>query len=348
MRMPSFTQMSRLCCLVAFAFRATSASPFRQPAVPLAVSTPFASIWSFDAGALATQTYFWDGYPYSLNALMRVDGRAFVVMGAPILGAEAATQEGFPYVASTSSWYTFSAGGVRLQLRLSTPHLPENIEVAARPSTFVVFNVSSYDGASHSVQVYLDSTAEIVCAGPGQAIEWDRPLLPSGIAALRLGQVGQREGTFNYSARLRNSTEPHQRQDFGFVYLLADPAATPGVVMTSVITSAAAAQGAFAATGSLPGPSGDATPPSMLLASSNNTVAALAWDLGVLSASSAVSKAATGVFFVDVRGGAGPTDVFPRVVVSYAHDESSSPGGREHSCLRHPPRAVLASGLRRR
>lgn len=208
---------------VALLLCAASSQPnFRPPAVPLAVSTPFASVWSFDASNLATQTYFWDGYTYSLDALVRVDGKTFTVMGAPALSAPVATQEGFPYVASTSSWYSFVAGGVRLQLRFTTPHLPENLEVAARPATYVVFNASSADGAAHSVQVYLDTTAEVVCAGPGQAVEWDRPALPGGLLALRLGQVGQKEGAFNYSAALRNSTEPHQRQNYGWVRMRRD------------------------------------------------------------------------------------------------------------------------------
>jgi hypothetical protein len=226
----------------------------------------------------------------------------------------------FPTVASTSTWFTLRAGGALLQLRFTTPHLPQNLEVAARPGTYIVFNVSSADGADHDVQVYLDTSAEVVCAGPGQTIEWDRPALlsgsttgragdgGSGITALRLGQTGQREGppgAFNFSARMRNSTEPNQRQDYGFVYLLAADAdnATNGAV-SSVITAASAAQAAFVRAGVLPGPTGDARPPSMLAASINNTVAALAWNLGKVPASGA-PVAVTGVFFVDVGGAYG-------------------------------------------
>lgn len=211
----SFSVFLALCASV-LPVALSLSTKFRPPAVPLAVSTPFASIWSFDAENLATQTLFWDGYSYSLDALLRVDGKTYVVMGAPALSAPVATQEGLPTVASTSSWYSFSAGGVRLELRFTTPHLPENLEVATRPATYVVFNASSGDGSTHSVQVYLDSTAEVVCAAPGQTVEWDRPQLPGGLVALRLGQVGQREGAFNYSAAMRNSTEPHQRQNYGY------------------------------------------------------------------------------------------------------------------------------------
>lgn len=96
-------------------------------------------------------------------------------------------------------------------------------------------------------------------------------------------------------------TTPPNHPCRSFVYLLADPQeASAAVALSSIIAPAATSQALFAASGTLPGVNGDAVPPSTLLASNNNTVAALAWDLGVVPASGA-AVAATGVFFVDVR-----------------------------------------------
>ena len=207
--------------LAALAAGAAARSALRAPAVPLAVSTPFFSIWSFDAAHLASPTTFWHGEPYTLDALARVDNTTYVLMGASGAGAPA-VQLGLPVVTALSTEYAFAAGGARVVLRFTTPALPDDALAASRSGTYVSFTASSADGAPHAASVLFDAGGEAVAGGyDGEALEWDRPALPGGALALRLGLVGQRAPGFNISARLRASTEPHQRQDFGFVYVLA-------------------------------------------------------------------------------------------------------------------------------
>lgn len=207
-----------LACVVAGA-----ASSFRPPAVPLAVVSPFFSIWSFDAGTAATPTYFWHGDAAPLTALARIDNSTFTLLGAPTAGAPAAAQLGFPFVQCTSTRYNFSAGGVSLELRFTTPSLPDwSLEAAVAPATLVRLSAASLDARAHAVQVFFSADASSVASAPGAWMEWDRPVvpLPGGGVALRQGQVGQRAGTFNYTSALLNSTEPRQRQDYGFVYVM--------------------------------------------------------------------------------------------------------------------------------
>lgn len=252
-------------------------TPFRPPAVPLAVSSPFFSIWSFDAGALATQTLFWHGDAATLDSLVRVDNKTYTLMGAAPFPP--AAQQGFPAVHCLTSTYAFSAGGVDLTLAFTTPQLPGNWEALSRQATYVQWTAASADGAPHAVQVLLDASAEIVTGGfAGEQIEWDRP----APGAQRLGLVGQRAGgaAFNLSAHMRASTEPHQRMDYGFLYLLDGAAAPAAATTTSLTAQQSAVHAAFAASGALPGAAADAAPPAAL-APSNNIVAARAYDLPV-------------------------------------------------------------------
>lgn len=275
--------------------RSAFAMPFRQPAVPLAVSTPFFSIWSFQANDLATPATFWHGEQHTLDSYIRVDGTAYVLLGQVGPGMQAAAQQGFADVFATTSAYNLTAGGVSVQMQFTTPHLPDDFDVAAFPGTYITWSVSSLDGKSHAVQLYLDAGAEPVAgAFPNESVEWDRPAVP-GVLALRLGQVGQKAGTFNYTAALSRSTEPHQSQDYGWVYLMAAQDSR----LSSQIGAPSAVQAAFAQSGTLPGPSSDSTPP-LAVPSSGATpvVAALAWDLGTIPATGPAATA-TAMLVVD-------------------------------------------------
>jgi len=257
---------------------AAAAQSFRPPAVPLAVSTPFMSIWSFDAHNLASQTTFWRGDAATLSALVRVDTATFTLMGAPPAGCPPARQLGLPNVSATSTRYAFEAGGVSLLLRFTTPALPGDAETSSRGGTYVDFTAEAADGGSHAVTVFFAASAQVVAGYPAtEQIEWDRPALPGGALALRLGLVGQRAPGFDLAARLKASTEPHQNQDYGFIYVLTAPEARA----TSLLAPFSAAAAAFAAAGALPGAGADAAPPARADAG-DPAVGAVALDLGTV------------------------------------------------------------------
>ena len=273
-----------------------SSANFRAPAVPLAVSTPFFSVWSYDAGNLAgQQTLFWNGNPNTLDSLIKIDNITYVLMGVPTDSSlKVATQLGYPKITATTSLYSFTAGGVSITLRFTTPQLPSNMEAMARPANYIEWTVVSNDNNAHSVQIYYDQSGETVCNDPTQLVEWIRPTVDVSVLAMRIGQVGQTSASYNISARMRNSTEPHQQQDFGFAYLLVDKTAPSSAGMSSVLATASAAQSAFVSTGTLPGPSGDATPPAPVAAPL--MVAAASWNLGSVSTTPVSCRA---IFMVD-------------------------------------------------
>ena len=269
------------------------------------MSTPFFSIWSFDAGALATQTQFWHGEAFTLDLLARCDNRTYLLAGAAgaARGAAAAAQLGLPAVAATSTFYNFSlaACGAGVAVRFTTPQLPADAVALSRPATYVDVAAWSADGRAHALQVLFDAGAEVVAgAYDGEQLEWDRPALPSAATALRMGLVGQRAAGsgFNLSAHMRASTEPHQRQDYGFVYVLADAAAAA----SSRIALQADVIDGFMATGALAG--ADAAPPANASAAGPEAlvVAAVAFDLGSLPSDGAPSACRATLLVDEVAG----------------------------------------------
>src|SRR5689334_17005137 len=55
---------------------------FRPPAVPLVVCNPYFSIWSEGDKLTDVETRHWTGKPHRLTSMVRVDGKAYRLMGA--------------------------------------------------------------------------------------------------------------------------------------------------------------------------------------------------------------------------------------------------------------------------
>jgi len=270
--------------LILFAIFGTTFAILRPPATPLAVSTPFFSIWSFGSN-LATQTNQWHGEPATLDSLIRIDSKTFVLMGASTIGSQCV--QPLPQVSALTTRYNFTCDGlVDVTLSFTTPALPDDFEVSSRSGTYISWQISSHDGKDHDVQLLFDASGEVVKGGfSNELLEWDRPALSSNVTAMRIGLTGQKSSGFNISQHMKESTEPHQFQDYGYVYVLASDSRA-----TSLISTARQVQSFFSSAGLLPGPSTDMAPPSF----ANETgldviVSAVSFTLGTVTASTPAS-----------------------------------------------------------
>src|SRR5690349_620107 len=85
----------------------TDSGPLRPPAVPLITNDPYLSIWSFNDRLNDADTRHWTGKPHTLLSLIRVDAKAYRLMGAQPSATEALKQISLD-VLPTRTIYTFS------------------------------------------------------------------------------------------------------------------------------------------------------------------------------------------------------------------------------------------------
>ncbi|RYF57307.1 MAG: DUF5127 domain-containing protein, partial [Cytophagaceae bacterium] len=73
-------------------------------------------------------------------------------------------------VAATQTDYTFTAGPVDLHVNFLSPLLLDELEIVARPVSYVTFDARSTDGKAHTVQVYFGESATVATNVPSQDV----------------------------------------------------------------------------------------------------------------------------------------------------------------------------------
>ncbi|KAL6237071.1 hypothetical protein BDW75DRAFT_249538 [Aspergillus navahoensis] len=177
-----------LCTSLAILTDAASTfSPARPPALPLAVKSPYLSTWlpagsdGGNGGYLAGEwPTFWGGQITGWAGLIRVDGQVYTWMGLP--GSTTVNQTAYEYT-STKSIFTMHIGDmVEMKITFLSPITPNDLRRQALVFSYLDVSVTSLDGQSHSVQVYTDISAEFVSGDRSAIAQWDYGVTGDGVA----------------------------------------------------------------------------------------------------------------------------------------------------------------------
>ena len=148
---------------------APAVAALRPPSVPLVACDPYFSIWSPADKLTDADTVHWTGKPHRLTSLVRIDGKAFRLMGKDPANVPALPQTGLE-VLPTRTIYTFEGEGVRLTLTFMTAALPDDLMIYSRPVTYVTWTAQATDGKEHDTAIYLDASAEIAVNNADQIV----------------------------------------------------------------------------------------------------------------------------------------------------------------------------------
>jgi len=211
--------------------------PFRPPAVPLVACDPYFSIWSPADRLTDAPTCHWTGKTQWLESMIRIDGKAYRLMGPEPKDVPAMPQVGKPLML-TQTIYIYQNDNVLARLIFTTPSLPDDLDVLSRPVTYLTWEVVSTDGKKHDISIYYDNSAELVVNTPDQQVVWSRPKVGE-LVVLRMGSKDQ---------PILATRGDDRRIDWGYLYV----ASPEDKSVRCVVASDKSARGAFVSGKALP------------------------------------------------------------------------------------------------
>jgi len=240
---------------------ARAETPFRPPAVPLLVNDPYLSVWSEADHLTDDVTRHWTQHEFPLVSLIRIDDKSYRLMGIEP-GGDPAFPQTSVQVTPTRSIYQFDDGHVHATLTFMTAMLPGDLDVLARPLSYLAWEVRSVDGASHHVALYDSTSALLSVNTPHEGVTWARQTT-GDLAVLKVGAARQ---------TLLQPEGDDTRINWGYLY-----AAAPSAQAAGAIGSSGDLIWAFDQQGRLPAQDDTRMPRS---AGDDEPVLAFAFDLG--------------------------------------------------------------------
>ncbi len=207
----------------------------RPPATPLVAHDPYFSVWSTTNKLTDAPTKHWTGHNQPLNSIVRVDGKAFRVMGSDPRSVPAMEQTGSE-LTPTHTRYHFGGSGVALDLTFFTPAFLDEMDLLSRPVTYLTWTSHSTDGAPHQVSVYLSASADMATSYSGQPVAYSRQQTQN-LSVLSVGTTSQ---------NVLNRSGDDLKIDWGYFHI-----AVPSEAAAKTAFSTRTAQ-AFAVDGMLP------------------------------------------------------------------------------------------------
>src|SRR5262245_41979612 len=94
-------------------------------------------------------------------------------------------------VLPTRTIYDFEGDHLHVTLTFMTAALPDDLDLLARPLTYLTWDVRSADEKEHFVCLFAGASSRIAADPPRQAITWARETIDP-LVSLRVGTVSQR------------------------------------------------------------------------------------------------------------------------------------------------------------
>lgn len=164
-------------------------APFRVPAIPLLVQTPYLNVWLCGDRLADEAPKLWNGQVKGMAGILKIDGKPYRFLGLPASPLPALRQDSVR-ILPTRTVFEFSREDVKLVLEFLSPMDPRDLRLLSLPVGLIRAEVSS--PVPHSVQIYFDITGEWAVGSSDRRITWD------GLFRIRPSQPRPFRETNNY------------------------------------------------------------------------------------------------------------------------------------------------------
>ncbi|GHE39222.1 glutaminase [Sphingobacterium griseoflavum] len=127
-------------------------------------------------------------------------------------GDVAVAQQTGVQVHATQTFYTFACGGVSLQVTFTSPLLMDNLDLLARPVSYISYKAVANDGKQHQVKVHQEVSSDIAVYMADQQEVEGRAYEDGGLSILKVGTVEQ---------PILQKGADDMRIDWGYLYVAA-------------------------------------------------------------------------------------------------------------------------------
>ncbi|MGI4854292.1 MAG: glutaminase domain-containing protein [Janthinobacterium lividum] len=218
-------------------------SPERPPTTPLVAHDPYFSVWSTTDKLTDSPTKHWTGHNQPLNSMVRIDGKAYRVMGSDPRNTPAMEQTGSE-LTPTHTRYHFAAAGVAIDLVFFTPAFLDNMDLLSRPVTYLSWTAHATDGGQHQVSVFLNANGEMATSYSGQPVAFSRQQT-GGATVLSVGTKSQ---------DVLNRSGDDLKIDWGYFHIAVPQNEAASSVFSNRTAQTFAADGALPFTDDIDGP----------------------------------------------------------------------------------------------
>ena len=162
---------------------------FRAPSYPLITHDPYFSIWMNDENPTRTEATHWTQKPMPVRSTIKIDGKAYRLMGKSPVFIPAAKSTG-TQLSPTRTTFLFEQDGLEIKMNFLSPIIIEDLDLVSRPLTYVSWEFRSLDGKEHEAEIYFEISALAAVNTRGQRVKWE-DYVEGELRVLKVGNVDQ-------------------------------------------------------------------------------------------------------------------------------------------------------------
>ncbi|KAL5519642.1 hypothetical protein ACEPAH_1325 [Sanghuangporus vaninii] len=154
-----------------------TATPFNAPALPLAVRSPYLSVWLDQGNNPASLV---NSFPDTWNTAgtfgwyssVVVDGTPYKLLAGSIVPEIALANQTAVEFSATRTSFIFTAGPMQINMSFIGPIEPTDLVRQSIPFSYITMSASSIDGNTHNVRMFIDMNGELITGDSSLLAQW--------------------------------------------------------------------------------------------------------------------------------------------------------------------------------